>query len=246
MSEPVGRFSIIPSRAVLDSDLPRPALLLLNALGIYGDKDGWCWPSQGTLAVLTGHSQQWVSKYLLVLEKRDYVTVNRERDPKTGNWKGNRYQIRFDSHTTPEVVRHTTPGSSTAKPPLEVVKKDLTEKAPMNAPLVEATIEMESHWDALSRIFGPPTKGQESLQGRLVVAAKAWPVSEIDRRAGLYPPSLPGMKFTLAAFEKHWEWLASPAGELARLSESTLSGFQDEAKRQERRLEAAQKDALEL
>jgi len=242
-TDPVGRFSIIPSRAVLDTELPRPALLLLNALGIYSDKDGWCWPSQETLAELTEHSQQWVSKYILVLEKRNYVNVTRERDPSTGNWKGNCYQIRFDTHTTPEVVRDTTPGGSAAIQPLEVVKNAPTENAPMNAPLA-ASLRNEA-WDTLVDVMGYPCpEGKESLWGAIVAKAKATgaPTQELQRRAAWIVTAWGNDSLTPAALLNQWERAGSPLNDL---TPEKIEAHHTEMRRQRRRLDAARKDALE-
>lgn len=89
------RFSIIPSRAVFDPDLPRPALHVLNALGTYGDRGGWCRPSMATLGRHLGCSRQAISKQIKVLVERGYVEVS-IRHRKDGGQSSHLYRIRFD------------------------------------------------------------------------------------------------------------------------------------------------------
>ncbi|MDQ5908319.1 MAG: hypothetical protein QG599_410, partial [Pseudomonadota bacterium] len=71
------RFSIIPARAVCDTRLSRGALLVLNALGIYGDLNGWCWPSQGTIAKCIKLHRTSVTKYITELEQLGYIEKKR-------------------------------------------------------------------------------------------------------------------------------------------------------------------------
>lgn len=56
MANPCGRFSRLPAAAIFDSRLRgKPSLLIvLAALGIYADREGFCRPSQVTIARRTG------------------------------------------------------------------------------------------------------------------------------------------------------------------------------------------------
>ena len=44
------RFSIIPAKAISDKRISNAQLRTLAALGVYGDKNGWCYPKLSTLA----------------------------------------------------------------------------------------------------------------------------------------------------------------------------------------------------
>ena len=64
MTEHSGRFAIIPSRALDDQRIGNAAFKVLAALGSYANRDGWCWPSYGTLAQRFGVSPQAIAKQL--------------------------------------------------------------------------------------------------------------------------------------------------------------------------------------
>jgi len=89
------RFSITPSKAAADPDLPDTVFRTLAILGTYGDKNGWCWPSLATIAEQRNMTPQAISKHIKVLEERGYLNVHRRQDKKKGNIS-NKYQIRHD------------------------------------------------------------------------------------------------------------------------------------------------------
>lgn len=90
-----GRFSIVPAYAVDDIRLPNPALRVLLALGTYSAKDGWCWPSVGTIAQRLGISRQAVQKQIKVLAGLKYIEV-RPRNRPDGSQSSNEYRLLFD------------------------------------------------------------------------------------------------------------------------------------------------------
>lgn len=159
-----GRLSVIPSRAVFDLSLPRGALLILNALGTYGDRNGWCWPSQGTIGERLGISQQAVSKYIKILVTAGYVE-SRIRFKKNGGRTSNKYRVVFDfaddlpsdgsedeSSENIEVSDHTTPRGCEGNNPQrlypsqrpEVVETSYLNDS-KNVPLKGKTEELASH-----------------------------------------------------------------------------------------------------
>jgi biotin operon repressor len=102
MSDP--RFSIIPTRAIDDSRLSKPSLLVLCALGTYGDKAGWCHPSQGTIAQRLGVSRQAVGKCIKELEQLGYLE-KRRRFGEDGRELASQYRILFDAELPAEFDR---------------------------------------------------------------------------------------------------------------------------------------------
>lgn len=89
------RFSIIQGKAVSDMRVTDAQLRTLSALGMYADKDGWCFPSQSTLAEDIGKSRQTVNSHIAALVELGYVESH-------ANWKedgsqtSNSYRLLFD------------------------------------------------------------------------------------------------------------------------------------------------------
>jgi len=73
------RYSIIPIRAVEDPQLQRAALRVLLSLGAYTDRDGYCYPSQSTLARRLRVSRQAVNRQIKVLVRLGYLQVTRRK-----------------------------------------------------------------------------------------------------------------------------------------------------------------------
>lgn len=89
------RFSVVPSRAVGDKDMPDNVFRTLAALGLYGDKNGWCFPSLRALAEIRGLSRSTISRHIKLLEERGYLNVHKQRN-EDGSRAPNLVQIRFD------------------------------------------------------------------------------------------------------------------------------------------------------
>jgi hypothetical protein len=68
MGDVQGRFAVIPWMVM--ERLEGGEIGLYAALSVHADKNGWCWPSQHTLAKIVGKSQAWVNVKLKVLEDR--------------------------------------------------------------------------------------------------------------------------------------------------------------------------------
>ena len=67
------RFSAIPSAAIDDERLTGADLNVLAALGYHTCKDGWCWPSQDTIAKKARLSRQFVVESMKRLVRWGYV-----------------------------------------------------------------------------------------------------------------------------------------------------------------------------
>jgi hypothetical protein len=120
------RFSIIPARAFYDKALSKSSVMILGVLGMYGDKDGYCYPSQTTIASHIGVSRQAVQKCLGELSRLGYLQIQNRFDTDKSKITS-LYRILYDGvlpddrartiqtenkravpHATPEVASHAT------------------------------------------------------------------------------------------------------------------------------------------
>lgn len=90
-----GRFSVIPARAVDDKKLGKAALLVLVALGTYSDRDGWCWPSQTTIANRLGVSRPAVANQIKKLKQLGYIQIEPRFDS-DGRQVSSKYRVLYD------------------------------------------------------------------------------------------------------------------------------------------------------
>jgi hypothetical protein len=129
-----GRFCIIPARALGDKRLNRTDIMVLNALGLFGNKEGWSFPSTSTIADMIGAHRVSVSKALSSLAACGYVET-RTRYRTDGGQTSNEYRILFDAPSVqgsldlgmpsapdydgePPVADSLPPCSETATPPV--------------------------------------------------------------------------------------------------------------------------------
>lgn len=92
------RFSILPAAAVADNRLSSAQLRTLAALGIFGDRDGWCWPSLARLAAMVHKSRQAVSRDIQALADLGYIQIHPQFDSDgDGRRLVNRIRILFDA-----------------------------------------------------------------------------------------------------------------------------------------------------
>jgi len=95
------RFAAIPSAAIEDTRLTGADLNVLAALGYHTCKDGWCWPSQDTIAVKARLSRQFVVESMKRLIRWGYV----ERYIENNNTRKIRYRVILDVANAPEEVK---------------------------------------------------------------------------------------------------------------------------------------------
>lgn len=194
------RFSIIPARAVADTELSRSALAVLAALGIYGDREGWCWPSQSTLGDILGISRQAVGRHVKTLVKRGYLESKERRDPETDRQLTNKYRILFDAPpATSEVAPPAT--SEVALTPQENGKHPTD----VGTPVKNSANEVTAH---LVHAFFQPAGSDVPKQawGRAGVLSKA--VREYD--TDVTPDKLNAFK---AWYEEKYPKADLPLGE---------------------------------
>ena len=117
----MSRFAILPARAIEDDRLSRTHIRALGALGTFTDKNGWAWPSVGTMADALGVSRQLVSRCLHDLKAWGYVEI-RGRKGEDGGQTSNLYRVLFDRGepvappATSEVAPPATPRGCTKEP----------------------------------------------------------------------------------------------------------------------------------
>ena len=89
------RFAIVPARAVFDDRLSPSTLRVLNVMGVYGDKNGWCRPSLTTIGKKLNCTKQAVAKHIKSLSEYGYLEIH-HRYRKDGGRSSNLYRILFD------------------------------------------------------------------------------------------------------------------------------------------------------
>lgn len=134
------RFAIVPARAVFDDRLSPSTLRVLNVMGVYGDKNGWCRPSLTTIGKKLNCTKQAVAKHIKSLSEYGYLEIH-HRYRKDGGRSSNLYRILFDvgepENETLEdepfeddkvdaqsTDRHSPPVSPRSSPPLSALEVD--------------------------------------------------------------------------------------------------------------------------
>lgn len=90
------RFSILQARAISDKKISDAQFRTLAALGMYADKNGWCFPSLKTLGKDLNKSAQAVGRDTISLRKLGYLQVKNRYDNKTKARHSNLYRLLFD------------------------------------------------------------------------------------------------------------------------------------------------------
>jgi hypothetical protein len=137
------RLSILQARAVKDKRVSDSQFRTLAALGMYGDENGWCFPSLGTIGKDLGKSKQAVGRDTIALRNLGYLEVYHRYDKTTGGRRSNLYRLRFDFPIQPDVdgvSTDTVDGASTSE-----VDVNVPSNVPSNA-LVNSKITMPLEW----------------------------------------------------------------------------------------------------
>jgi hypothetical protein len=118
------RFSVIPARAISDPELSDGAIRTLAVLGMFTDRNGWCYPSYATLAKIRGISKSAIAKHITELSERGYLNVHHRFD-ENGARRSNLLQVRFDfpyeqSPVQPEASAGSGEEASHAPPPVHL------------------------------------------------------------------------------------------------------------------------------
>jgi hypothetical protein len=128
------RFSILQARAIGDIRISDAQFRTLAALGMYADKNGWCFPSLKTLGVDLNKSPQAVGRDTIALRKLGYLQVKNRYDSKTKARHSNMYRLLFDFNvddstlSTSEVDTLSTPEVDVNVPYNDPINKDVFQK----------------------------------------------------------------------------------------------------------------------
>jgi len=114
-----GRLCIIPSRALRDKRLNNTDLKALNALGSYTDRNGWCYPSQQTIAEDIEMSRMSISRSIKRLCEYGYI-ISRQKFRKDGGKSSNEYKVLLDAEASEPPVTEVLQGCN------KVVTGDVT------------------------------------------------------------------------------------------------------------------------
>lgn len=95
-----GRLTIFQAAAVDDAALGHAAFRVLACLGTYSDKDGWCYPTQTTIAKRLRITRQAVGKSLHQLAELGYILIKQQRNDDGGN-KACLYRLNLDRGYVP-------------------------------------------------------------------------------------------------------------------------------------------------
>ena len=148
------RFSITPANAATDLRLTDSVHRTLTVIGIFGDKNGWCWPSQSTLAEMRGVSRKTINLHIKDLIAFGYLNIAPRYDDETGAQKSNMMQIKFDfvPDVTGGVTSKMLQGGGSPEGYTPHNPQDVTHNAPLNAPKERSAAVI-----AYENTFGPIT-----------------------------------------------------------------------------------------
>lgn len=111
------RYTLFAARAVFDDRLSARDLRVLAALGTYTDRQGWCFPSQGTLAKRLGAGRTHINASLKNLEQCGYVQVVKQVR-ENGAQAVNLYRVLMDI-SAPEAAEETANAAILPVPPAD-------------------------------------------------------------------------------------------------------------------------------
>lgn len=139
-SQHSGRLTIFQAAAVDDPELGHAAFRVLACLGTYSDKDGWCYPTQTTIAKRLRITRQAVGKSLHQLAELGYILIKQQYND-DGGMRACLYRLNLDRVSTlqPDVAPPQpdvdTPATSEVAPPAthHVAPPATSEVAPLTS-----------------------------------------------------------------------------------------------------------------
>lgn len=163
------RFTITPANAATDQRITDSVHRTLTVIGIFGDKNGWCWPSQKTIAELRGVSRQTINTHIKELISLGYLNIAPRYDDETGAQKSNMMQIKFDyaPDLTGGVKSKTLQGVSSLELYTPHQAQDLTHNAPSNDPVNDLSNSNDDPLETLVTLFAEKTFCRIPTNGRL-------------------------------------------------------------------------------
>ena len=230
------RFSILQARAVTDKRVSDAQFRTLAALGMYADKDGWCYPMLSTLGTDLGKSKQAVGRDTIALRRLGYLEVTARFD-ENGARRSNLYRLRFDLDT-PRQRGVDTPSTSLVDTP-STSEVDVND--PINDPLndddvLNALAEISRAYESE---IGPLTAMiADDLQDAADTYPKQWVLDAIHEAA---IQNKRGWKYCLAILRR---WKAQGNQNPLPGTQNPTNGPQKPATRQGRASEPRAADAI--
>ncbi len=211
---------------------PSSAKFVLVTLANYASPDGYCYPSQETLARDTGQSPRSVWSHLADMESRG-ILVRERRNDKHGHRKSDGFWL-VGFKPLPEESASSLPEESasrnesllaTSAIPTRNERQSLLATAA--EPYIEGTVSIEpsvepsvtartrardEHWDVLVDIFGFSPTPKTDEHGAWNRALKTWraigaTADDVRYVADRYREEYPRMAFTVSAITRHAEQL---------------------------------------
>ena len=122
------RFSILQARAISDKRITDAQFRTLASLGMYADRDGWCFPSLTRIGPDCNKSKQAAGRDIVNLKRCGYVEVYPQFDKTNGSRRPNKYRLKFDPPVNVDDSTPSTPEVDTPSTP------EVDVNVPVNAP----------------------------------------------------------------------------------------------------------------
>lgn len=205
------RYAMLPRQAVVDTDLSATEFKLLAVIGLFLNADYEAWPSQDTLAEMSGMSRSTIIRTLQKLEDKNYIVSRKKYPNRPGTHKC--YAVVMDgpeikSDTSESVTSDTsecriqgdTSGSSTQGDtshknyPVELPSRTLlsdSDPTPAEQP-DNLTLAINTIWKAWSKKGRKRSKAIELCRDVLRRQATKHDLREITKAALRYAKSTDG------------------------------------------------------
>lgn len=141
-----GQFSIIPARALDDIrfDSKDRHLRIYLVLGTYANRDGWCFPSLGTISKRVGVSPATVSTTMKDLEEWGYILVVRSIHKEGESNQSNRYRIIYDAEL-PKQFDRVVPDGAIKSTSVEIEKAIKQTSVPSEKAIKSTSVEIDTN-----------------------------------------------------------------------------------------------------
>lgn len=219
----VGRFGVVPAAWLGRGDLGVNEIAVLACLSTYADENGWCYPSQSTIARQIKRSRPTVSAIIRSLVELGLVEQHRQFN-ENGGERSCLYRIRYDmaladgnGNGKPPPVSPPTPPVGRTTPPVEPLTGPVASSTPPVAPSTESNpTEHIPPGESPPAIANSPLKGSLAQKPKLPVPDE-WKPSEADAAWALqkFPdvdPTAEAERFVLMAQAQGWTYANTAAG----------------------------------
>ena len=126
------KFGVVPTLAILDKSITHAELRVFSLLCSYADKNGYCYPSQKTLAEQLGIAREGMNRHIRSLEKTGWIkSVQRFRAD--GSKRSKLYSILYDhmgsdgEHQEGVVTEHHINNTPPINTPPMIYREEISE-----------------------------------------------------------------------------------------------------------------------